>query len=203
MRGHPRLSAGEASQAVEPSVAAAMLFSSICRWECNRSDPWGIPSPKRRRGQSSAPCQLFWQLVRLFAQITAEESEDELPSREEQGDARLGERDAAEGNNKRAVTEESKGDGQRRGEEAEQPDQTVTKPQVSGDDGGCCAKCGEKISYFPVSVCTEQLCGYQISVFLFPCTWVLSEADDMSLRGGSLNPGAWGSRSGRESAVWC
>ncbi|NXE16897.1 TCF25 factor, partial [Lophotis ruficrista] len=59
-----------------------------------------------------------------FVQITAEESEDEPPSGEERGDARLRERDAAEGNNEGAVTEETEGDGQRDGEEAERPDQT-------------------------------------------------------------------------------
>ncbi|XP_072729202.1 ribosome quality control complex subunit TCF25 isoform X4 [Ciconia boyciana] len=64
-----------------------------------------------------------------FELITAEESEDEPPSREERADARLSERDAAGGNNEGAVTEETEGDGQRDGEEAEQPDQTVTNPQ--------------------------------------------------------------------------
>ncbi|XP_072729203.1 ribosome quality control complex subunit TCF25 isoform X5 [Ciconia boyciana] len=59
-----------------------------------------------------------------FELITAEESEDEPPSREERADARLSERDAAGGNNEGAVTEETEGDGQRDGEEAEQPDQT-------------------------------------------------------------------------------
>ncbi|XP_037265202.1 transcription factor 25 isoform X2 [Falco rusticolus] len=59
-----------------------------------------------------------------FELITAEELEDEPPSREERVDARLGEQDAGEGNNKGAVTEETEGDGQGDGEEAEQPDQT-------------------------------------------------------------------------------
>ncbi|XP_075367243.1 ribosome quality control complex subunit TCF25 isoform X4 [Mycteria americana] len=59
-----------------------------------------------------------------FELITAEESEDEPPSREERADARLSERDAAGGNNEGAVTEETEGDGQRDGEEAERPDQT-------------------------------------------------------------------------------
>lgn len=131
-----------------------MSFSSICRWEWRRSDAWEILSPGCRRGQSTALRQLFLQLVHLFVQITAEESEDELPSREEQGDARLREQDAAERNNKGAVTEEAEGNGQRDGEEAEQPDQTVTKSQVSSDGGSRCARCRE-ISY----VCTEQLCG--------------------------------------------
>ncbi|XP_063190947.1 ribosome quality control complex subunit TCF25 isoform X3 [Chroicocephalus ridibundus] len=76
----------------------------------------GLPSAASGRARAG--------VSNRFELITAEESEDELPSREEQGDARLSERDAAEGNNKGAVTEESKGDGQRRGEEAEQPDQT-------------------------------------------------------------------------------
>ncbi|KFR03114.1 Transcription factor 25, partial [Opisthocomus hoazin] len=60
-----------------------------------------------------------------FAQIPAEESEDEPPSREEQADAWLGERDAAERSNEGAVTEEAEGDGQRDGEEAEQLEQTA------------------------------------------------------------------------------
>ncbi|XP_054055491.1 transcription factor 25 isoform X2 [Rissa tridactyla] len=76
----------------------------------------GLPSAASGRARAG--------VSNRFELITAEESEDELPSREEQGDARLSERDAAEGSNKGAVTEESKGDGQRRGEEAEQPDQT-------------------------------------------------------------------------------
>ncbi|KFW69170.1 Transcription factor 25, partial [Pygoscelis adeliae] len=59
-----------------------------------------------------------------FAQITAEESEDEPPPREEGADARLSERDAAGGKNEGAVTEEAEGDGQGGGEEAERPDQT-------------------------------------------------------------------------------
>ncbi|NXL48891.1 TCF25 factor, partial [Podilymbus podiceps] len=59
-----------------------------------------------------------------FELITAEESEDEPPSREEQADTQLSERDAAEANNEGAVSEEAEGDGQRDGEEAEQPDQT-------------------------------------------------------------------------------
>ncbi|XP_075289454.1 ribosome quality control complex subunit TCF25 isoform X2 [Opisthocomus hoazin] len=59
-----------------------------------------------------------------FELIPAEESEDEPPSREEQADAWLGERDAAERSNEGAVTEEAEGDGQRDGEEAEQLEQT-------------------------------------------------------------------------------
>ncbi|XP_074895875.1 ribosome quality control complex subunit TCF25 isoform X2 [Buteo buteo] len=59
-----------------------------------------------------------------FELITAEESEDEPLSREERADARLSERDAAGGNNEGAVTEETEGNGQGDGEEAEQPDQT-------------------------------------------------------------------------------
>ncbi|NXI99333.1 TCF25 factor, partial [Psophia crepitans] len=58
-----------------------------------------------------------------FAQITAEESEDDPPSREEQVDARLCKRVPAGGKNNGAATEETAGDGQRDGEEAEQPDQ--------------------------------------------------------------------------------
>ncbi|XP_009991190.1 PREDICTED: transcription factor 25, partial [Tauraco erythrolophus] len=60
--------------------------------------------------------------------ITAEESEDEPLSREERADGRLSERDAAEGNNEGAVTEETEGDRQREEEEeaAEQLDQTPT-----------------------------------------------------------------------------
>ncbi|KFV96847.1 Transcription factor 25, partial [Fulmarus glacialis] len=80
-----------------------------------------------------------------FAQITAEESEDEPPSREERADARLSERDAAGGNNEGPVTAETEGDGQRDGEEAEQPDQTVTKPQESSDDGSHHVSLLEKI----------------------------------------------------------
>ena len=157
--GRPRPSAGEASRAAEPCIASATFFSAVCGWEGNRSDPWGILSPGRRRGQSAALRRLFLQLVRLFAQITAEESEDEPPSREEQADARLSERDAAGGNNEGAVTKETEGDGQRDGEEAEQPDQTVTKPQVSSDDGGRLVRCREEVSYLPVSVRAEELCG--------------------------------------------
>ncbi|GAB0195383.1 transcription factor 25 [Grus americana] len=57
----------------------------------------------------------------LFELITAEESEDDPPSREERADARLSKRAAAGGKNEGAVTE---GDGQRDEEEAEQLDQT-------------------------------------------------------------------------------
>ncbi|NXP44744.1 TCF25 factor, partial [Heliornis fulica] len=67
-----------------------------------------------RRGRSG--------VSNLFELITAEESEDEPPSREEEADSRLGKQDAAGGKNKGAVTEEAEGDG----EEAEQP---VTQPQ--------------------------------------------------------------------------
>ncbi|XP_010187732.1 PREDICTED: transcription factor 25, partial [Mesitornis unicolor] len=57
--------------------------------------------------------------------ITNDESEDELPSREERANARLGEQGAGEGINEGAVTEKTEGgDGQRDGEETEQPDQT-------------------------------------------------------------------------------
>ncbi|XP_009867192.1 PREDICTED: transcription factor 25, partial [Apaloderma vittatum] len=56
--------------------------------------------------------------------ITAEESEDEPSSREERADARLGEWDTAGGNGEGTVTKETEGDGQKDGEEAEQPDQT-------------------------------------------------------------------------------
>ncbi|XP_053934927.1 transcription factor 25 [Cuculus canorus] len=61
-----------------------------------------------------------------FELIPAEESEDDLPSTEERADARLSGRDAAEGNTEGAVTEETEGDAQRDGDEAEQPDQTPT-----------------------------------------------------------------------------
>ncbi|XP_062468943.1 ribosome quality control complex subunit TCF25 [Pezoporus occidentalis] len=59
-----------------------------------------------------------------FELITAEESEDEPPSSEEQVDTWLGTQDAAEGNSNRALTEEAEGDRQRNGEEAVQLDQT-------------------------------------------------------------------------------
>ncbi|XP_075621524.1 ribosome quality control complex subunit TCF25 [Balearica regulorum gibbericeps] len=60
----------------------------------------------------------------LFELITAEESEDDPPSREERADARLSKQAAAGGKNEGAVTEETEGNGQRDEEEAEQPDQT-------------------------------------------------------------------------------
>ncbi|KAM6380601.1 ribosome quality control complex subunit TCF25 isoform 2-T4 [Pluvialis apricaria] len=80
------------------------------------------------RGQdglpSATPGRARAGVSNRFELITAEESEDELPSREERGDARLREQDAAEGNNKGAIAEETEGDGQRDGKEADQPDQT-------------------------------------------------------------------------------
>ncbi|XP_035754840.1 LOW QUALITY PROTEIN: transcription factor 25 [Egretta garzetta] len=91
------------------------------RW--NRSRSWGTSVPWVRERQSAAPCRLFLQLVCLFVQITAEESEDEPLAREERADARLSERDAAGESNEGAVTEETEGKEQRDGEEAEQPDQ--------------------------------------------------------------------------------
>ncbi|XP_062355925.1 ribosome quality control complex subunit TCF25 isoform X3 [Cinclus cinclus] len=68
-----------------------------------------------------------------FELIPAEESEDELVAGEERPDTRLSEQDTAGGNQEgskdrskeRAVTEETDGDGQREGQEAEQPDQTL------------------------------------------------------------------------------
>lgn len=75
------------------------------------------------------PSHLFLQFVCLFAQIPAEESEDEPPSSEERADAWLHERDVTEGNSEVAVAEETEGDGHRDGEETEQPDQMVTELQ--------------------------------------------------------------------------
>lgn len=77
--------------------------------------------------QPHAGC--FCNLSVCFVQITAEESEDEPLAREERADARLSEWDAAGESNEGAVTEETEGKEQRDGEEAEQPDQMVTKPR--------------------------------------------------------------------------
>lgn len=129
IRGHPCTSTGEAVQAAEPCAASAAFLSSVCRWERSRLDPWGILLPGLRTGQSTAPRRLVLQLIYLCVQITAEESEDEPPSREERVDTWLSAQDGAEGNSKRTATEEAEGDRQRDGEEAEQPDQTVTEPQ--------------------------------------------------------------------------
>lgn len=128
MRGRLHPSAGKASWVAEPCAASVTFFSSV-RGSGTDQDPGGLLSPGCGRGQSAAPCQLLLQLVRLFVQITAEESEDEPLAREERADARLSERDAAGESNEGAVTEETEGNEQRDGEEAEQPDQTVTKPR--------------------------------------------------------------------------
>ncbi|KAM6123779.1 ribosome quality control complex subunit TCF25 [Phoenicopterus ruber ruber] len=81
-----------------------------------------LPPPAAARRGRRKPARTG--VSNRFELITAEESEDEPLSREERADAQLGERDAAEGNSEGAVTEEAEGDGQREGEEAEQPDQT-------------------------------------------------------------------------------
>lgn len=97
---------------------------SVCRWSVG-SDPWGIPS-------LGCPCSLS-----LCLQIPAEESEDEPVAGEERADTRLSEQETAggsqEGSKDRskegAVTEDTDGDGQREGQEAEQQDRTVTAPR--------------------------------------------------------------------------
>ncbi|XP_064375916.1 ribosome quality control complex subunit TCF25 [Dromaius novaehollandiae] len=58
-----------------------------------------------------------------FELITNEESEDDPSFKEERVDARLREKDVAEGNSGVPVTEEAEGDGQRDGEDADQQDQ--------------------------------------------------------------------------------
>lgn len=72
----------------------------------------------------------FLSLVPLSAQITNEELEDELGSKEDRADSRLKEQDGT-GNNEEAETGEPGSDGQRDGEDTQQQDQTVTKLQVS------------------------------------------------------------------------
>nr|XP_013801633.1 PREDICTED: transcription factor 25 [Apteryx mantelli mantelli] len=59
-----------------------------------------------------------------LGQITNEEPEDDPSFREERVDARFREQDVAEGNSGVPVTEETEGDGQRDGEDADQQDQT-------------------------------------------------------------------------------
>lgn len=111
------------------------ITPSVCRWSVG-SDPWGIPS-------LGCPCSLS-----LCLQIPAEESEDELLAGEERPDTRLSEGDTAGGNQEGnkdgskegAVTEETDGDGHREGQEAEQPDRTVTAPRDPAE--GCTLKPG-------------------------------------------------------------
>ncbi|XP_074957205.1 ribosome quality control complex subunit TCF25 [Phalacrocorax aristotelis] len=80
---------------------------------CGRDGPPAAAPGKARHGPARSGVSNRFEL------ITAEESEDELPPGEERADARLRERDAAEGNNEGAGAEEAEGDG----EEAEQLDQ--------------------------------------------------------------------------------
>lgn len=102
---------------------------------------------------TNRPCSTF-----LCPQIPTEEPEDEPPSGEEQAGSRLGTRDAAAGNKSNgAVSEGTEGDGQRDGEDAE-PVQMVTKQLCGGGDDRD-VRCGGEVSYLPVSVCAEGLCG--------------------------------------------
>lgn len=110
------------------------------------------------RGQSTAPCRLLLQLILLFAQITSEEPEDELPSKEEWADTRLKEHNASERNDEESVPEETEGDGQRNGKEADRPDQTVTQLQVPCSDSCCPTRSREKVSHIPASARAERLC---------------------------------------------
>lgn len=88
---------------------------------------------------------LLLQLVLLFAQITSEEPEDDLPSKEERADARLKEHDAAEGSNEEPTPEEKKHNGQTDGKGTNQPDQRVTQLQLPGCDSCCHARHREKV----------------------------------------------------------
>ncbi|XP_023790216.1 transcription factor 25 [Cyanistes caeruleus] len=118
------MGAGLSGQPLGPCLSRGVSKTpSICRWGVG-SDPWGIQS-------LGCPCSLS-----LCLQIPAEESEDELVAGEERADTRLSEQDTAGGSKDRskegAVTEETDGDGQREGQEAEQPDQmlaTSNKPR--------------------------------------------------------------------------
>ncbi|XP_058701768.1 ribosome quality control complex subunit TCF25 isoform X2 [Poecile atricapillus] len=86
----------------------------------------GGPPPAPGKGPRGPPRA---GVSNRFELIPAEESEDEPVAGEERPDTRLSEQDTAGGSKDRskegAVTEETDGDGQREGQEAEQPDQTL------------------------------------------------------------------------------
>lgn len=83
---------------------------------------------------------LLLQLVLLFAQITSEELEDDLSSKEGRADARLNEHNVAEGSNEEPTPEDAEHNGQRDGKGTNQPDQTVTQLQLPGSDSCCHAR---------------------------------------------------------------
>ncbi|XP_033373100.1 transcription factor 25 isoform X2 [Parus major] len=93
----------------------------------------GGPPPAPGKGPRGPPRA---GVSNRFELIPAEESEDEPVAGEERPETRLSEQDMAGGSKDRskegAVTEETDGDGQREGQEAEQPDQmlaTSNKPR--------------------------------------------------------------------------
>lgn len=139
-------------------------------------------------------CRLLLQLLLLSAQITSEELEDDLPSKEERADTRLKEHGVAERNDEESVPEEREGDGQRNGEEAERPDQTVRQLQVPCSDS-CCPMRSREVLHVPASA---------VSVIdkRASCAWALSEAENTAVGAGMHTQGVKPNRKQEPVNVW-